>query len=121
GGAVVLVGHGAGGGGTAGDIAGPGAQQSAVGAVGPAGAEFRNRAALGGPDDAVGLGGNQALVVQAQEHEGLNKLGLDGGGPDRENGLSRENGRPLRNSPDVAGEGEVFQIVQKLLCKAVLG
>ena len=107
--------------GTAGDIAGPGAQQSAVWAVGPAGAELRHRAALGGPDDAVGLGGDQALVVQAQEHEGLDKLGLDGGGPDGEDGLPGEDGRSLRNRPDVAGEGEIFQIVQKLLRKAVLG
>ena len=107
----MLVGHGAGGGGAAGDVAGPGTQQSAVGAVGPAGAEFRHRAALSGPDDAVGLGGDEALVVEAQQHKGLNKLGLDGGGPNSEDGLAGEDGGALGHSPDVAGKAEGAQII----------
>ncbi len=120
GGAVELVGHGAGGAGAAGDIGGPGAQHGAVRPLGPAGAELGHRPALGRPDDAVGLGGDEGLVVQAQQHEGLDKLGLDGGGADGENGLPGEDGRALRHRPDVAGKAEVAQIVQKLLAEAAL-
>ena len=61
----MLVGHGAGGAGAAGDVGGPGAQDGAVRPLGPAGAELGHRTALRRPDDAVGLGGDEALVVQA--------------------------------------------------------
>ena len=121
GGAVPLVGHGAGGGGTAGDVAGPGAQQGAVRPLGPAGAELRHRPALGGPDDAVGLGGDQTLVVQGEEKEGLDKLSLDGGGTDGEDGLVGEDRGALGDGPDVAGELELPEEGQKLLAEAALG
>ena len=107
----MLIGHGTGGGGAAGDIAGPGAQQSAIGAVGPAGAELSHRTAFGRPDNAVGFGGDEALVVQAEQDEGLDKLGLNGGGPDGENGFVGENGSALGHGPDIAGEAEIPQIV----------
>ena len=120
-GAVPLIGHGAGGGGAAGDIAGPGPQQGAVGPLGPAGAEFRDGAPLGRPDDAVGLGGDQALVVQGEQQEGFNKLCLDGGGPDRKQRLTRENRGALRHGPDITGETEGAEKVQKILAEAALG
>ena len=88
---------------------------------GPAGAELGHRTALRRPDDAVGLGSDEALVVQAQQHEGLDELGLDGRGPHGEDGLPREDGGALRHGPDVAGETELAQIVQEGLGKAALG
>ena len=94
GGAVVLVGHGAGGGRAASDVGGPGAQDGSLRPLGPAGAELGHRTALRRPDDAVGLGSDEALVVQAQQHEGLDELGLDGRGPHGEDGLPREDGVP---------------------------
>ena len=116
----MLVGHGAGGGGTARDVGGPGAQQGPIRPMGPTGAELRHRTALRRPDDAVGLGGDQALVVEAEEHEGLDKLCLDGRRAHRQNGLAWEDGRPLRNGPNIAGKGKSAQIFQKLLGKTAL-
>ena len=86
----------------------------------PAGAELAHRPAVGGPDDAVGLGGDEGLVVQGEQQEGLDKLGLDGRGSYGEDGLPREDGGALRHGPDVAGEAEVPQVVQKLLAEAAL-
>ena len=60
-------------------------------------------------------------MIQGQQQVGFDELGLDGGGPDGEDGFPREDRSPLRHCPDVAGEGKVPQIVQKLLRKAVLG
>ena len=60
-------------------------------------------------------------MVQAQQHEGLDELGLDGRGPHGEDGLPREDGGALRHGPDVAGETELAQIVQEGLGKAALG
>src|SRR5699024_9740213 len=120
GGAVDLVGQGTGGAGAAGDIGRPGPQDGRVGALGPAGAELAHRPAVGGPDDAVGLGGDEGLVVQGEQQEGLDKLGLDGRGSYGEDGLPREDGGALRHGPDVSGEAEVPQVVQKLLAEAAL-
>ena len=97
------------------DVGGPGAGDGGVRPLGPAGAELQHRAALRRPDDAVCLGGDEALVVQAQQGEGLDELGLDGRGPDRQDRLPGEDGRPLGDGPDVAGELEMPQVVQKFL------
>ena len=75
---------------------------------------------VGGPDDAVGLGGDEGLVVYREQQEGLDKLGLDGGRPDGEEGLPGEDGGALGHRPDVAGEPEVLQILQKALAEAAL-
>ena len=87
---------------------------------GPAGSRTRPPAALGGPDDPVGLGGDEGLVVQGEEQEGLHKLGLDGGGPDGEQGLAGEDRGALGHRPDVPGEAEGAQEVQELLAEAAL-
>ncbi len=117
----MLVGHGAGGGGAAGDIGGPGAQQGAVGALGPAGAEL----ATGRPSAArtmrLDLVAMRHWWFRHQQHEGLDELGLNGGGADGEDGLPGEDGSALRHRPDVAGEAEGAQIVQKVLAEAALG
>ena len=91
-----------------------------VGALGPAGAELQHRAALGGPDDAVGLGGNEALVVDGQQGERLDRAAprWPGRGPPPAARL-REHRRALRHGVDIAGEAEVPQIVQKLLAEQV--
>ena len=58
--------------------------------------------ALGRPADAVGLGGDEALVVDGQQKECLNELGLDGLGPDGHYRLPGEDGRTLGDGPDIA-------------------
>ena len=116
---VELVGDGAGRPGAAADIRRPGPGDGPVGALGPAGAEFQHRPPLGRPDDAVGLGGDEALVVDGQQRKRLDELGLDGGGTDRHDRLLGEDGGPLGDCPDVAGEAEVLQVGQKLLGEQV--
>ena len=118
--AVQLVGDGAGRAGTAADVGRPGAGDGAVRALGPAGAELQHRPPLGRPDDPVGLGGDQALVVDGQQGERLDQLGLDGRSPDRHHRLPGEDGRPLRHGPDVPGKAEIPQVVQELLREQVL-
>ena len=85
------------------------------------GSRTRPPAALSCPHDPVGFRRDQALVVQTQKHKGLHELGLNGGSPDGQNGFAGENRRSLGNGPDVAGEGEVPQVVQKRLREAVFG
>ncbi len=118
--AVQLVGDRAGGACTAADISRPGSGDGAVRALGPAGAELQHRSPLGRPDDPVGLGGDQALVVDGQQGEGLDQLGLDGRRPDRHHRLPGEDRRPLRHRPDVARETEVPQVAQEILGEQVL-
>ena len=60
-------------------------------------------------------------MVQSEEDKGFDKLGLDGGGPDGEDGLVGEDRGALGDGPDVAGELEVLQKGQKLLAEAALG
>ena len=62
---------------------------AAIRPLSPAG-DIQHRAATGGTGDAVGLGGDQALVVDGQQREGLDELGLDGLGPDDDHGLTGE-------------------------------
>ena len=59
-------------------------------------------------------------MVQGEEDEGLHKLGLNGGGPDGENGLVGEHRGALGDGPDVTGEFEAPQKGQKFLAEAVL-
>ena len=54
-----------------------------------------------------------ALVVNGEQQEGFEQLGLDGRGADDHDGLAREDGRALGHGPDVAGEFEMPQIVQE--------
>ena len=88
--------------------------------MGPAGAKFRHRPALRRPNDTVGFGGNQGLVVQGEQQEGFDKLGLDSGCPNSEQGLAGEYGGALRHGPDVAGKPEVPEEVEELLAEAAL-
>ena len=54
-------------------------------------------------------------MVDGQQGERLNELGLDGGSPHGHHRLPGEDGRALGDGPDIAGEAEVAQIVQKRL------
>ena len=97
-----LVGNGAGGAFAAADVCRPGSGDGTVGALGPAGTELQHSPALGRPADAVGLGGDEALVVDGQQKECLNELGLNGLGPDGHYRLPGEDGRTLGDGPDIA-------------------
>ena len=72
----------------------PGAVNGAAGPLGPAGAKLQHRPSPGRPDDSIGLGGNEALVVDGQQQIGLQQLALDGGRPDGQNGLIGKDGGP---------------------------
>ena len=115
--AVHLVRDRAGGAGTAADVSGARAEDRPVGTLRAARAELEHRASLCGAADAAGLRGNQALVVDLQQQVRLHKLRLNGRGAHRDERLTREHGRALRHGPDITGEAEVFQIVQKCLTK----
>ena len=117
--AVELVGNGAGRAMAAADVRGSRAQDSGVRALRPAGTEFQHGASLGGTDNTVGLGGDQALMVHAQQQIRLHQLRLNGGRADGDNRLPGENGRSLRHRPDIAGKLEIGQIVQKILAEAL--
>jgi len=115
--AVYLVRDRAGGAGAAADVGSARAEDRTVRALCAAGAELEHRAALCRAADAAGLRGDQALVVDLQQQIRLHELRLDGGRAHRDERLAREHGRALRHGPDVAGEAEVFQIVQKCLAE----
>ena len=112
---VELVRQDAGGACAAADVGGTGTVHSAAGTLGPACAELQHPSALGSPDDAAGLGGDEALVVDGQQQEGLDELGLDGGSPDGDEGLIGEDRGAFGDGIDIAGELEVFQVGQELL------
>ena len=56
-------------------------------------------------------------MVHREQEIRLHELRLDRGGAHRNERLAREHRRALRHGPDVAGEAEVFQIVQKCLAE----
>ena len=113
--------HDAGGGAAAADVGGARAEVGSVIALGAACAELHDRAAGSGADDAAGLGGNQALMVEGDEQQRFQQLALDGRALDRDNRLLREDRHALLNGPDVAVQLEAGQIVQKLFIKGLGG
>ena len=117
--AVDLVGDGAGGPRHTADVGGSGPHHGGVHPLGPAGAELHDRPALRGPDHPVGLGSDEALVVDAQQSKGLDELGLRGGGPDGDQRLAGEHRRPLRHGPHVAGKAKAPQVIQEVLLEEV--
>ena len=115
--AVYLVRDRAGGAGAAADVGSARAEDRTVRALCAAGAELEHRAPVRRAADAAGLRGDQALVVDLQQQIRLHELRLNGGCAHRDERLTREHGRALRHGPDVAGEAEVFQVVQKCLAE----
>ena len=110
-----LIGNGAGGAVTAADIGSTGTQDSCVSTLRAAGTEFQNGSALSGTDNAVGLGCDQALMVNGQKQEGFDQLRLDRRRTDSHDGLSGEDGRAFRNGPDITGELKIAQVGQEFL------
>ena len=118
--AVELVRDGAGRADAAADVGGACADDGGVRTLRPAGAKLQHRPAAGGTVDAVGLRGDQALVIDGQQREGLDELRLDGGRAHNDHRLLREHGRPLRHGVNIAGEAEGAQIFQKFLAENAL-
>ena len=58
-------------------------------------------------------------MVDGQQREGLDELGLDGRGAHHHQRLTGKHGGTLGNGVDIAGEAEVPQIVQKLLAEQI--
>ena len=104
---------------TATDISGARTVYSAIEALCPAGAEFHHTAALSGAHDAVGLGGDQALMIDAQQQHRLDELRLNDRAAHDNDRLAGENGCPLRDSPNIAGKLEMPQIIKKCLAESV--
>ena len=115
-----LVGNGAGRTGAAADIGSPGAGDGGVRALCPAGTEFQHHTPLCRPNNAVGLGGHKALVVEDQQQEGLHQLCLNSRSPDSDDRLPGEDGSTLWDGPDVTREFEIAEIVQEPLGKQIL-
>ena len=60
-------------------------------------------------------------MVDAEEHHGFYKLGLNGRAPHGDNGLAGEDRRALGDGPNITGKFKVPQIVQKLPAEDMLG
>ena len=60
-------------------------------------------------------------MVEHQQDVSLDELRLDGGSTDDEDGFSGEDSGAFGDGPDVAGELEVLQVVQKFFDEAALG
>ena len=81
-------------------------------------AELEHCAALRRAGDAAGLGGDQRLVVDGEQHHGLHELRLDHRPGDSHQRLAGEHGRAFRHGPYVAFELEMAQVVEECLGKA---
>ena len=119
--AEVAGGHHAGGGAAATDVGGAGAEVGGVIALGTAGAELHDRAAGGRTHDAVGFGGDQALVVEGDQQQGLQQLALNGRAFHGNDRLLREDRHAFLDGPDVAVQLEVGQVVQEFLIECAGG
>ena len=60
-------------------------------------------------------------MVQIEQQVGLDKLCLNGGGADGEDGLPGEDGGTLGHGPDVASETKLQQELEKFLAEQTLG
>ena len=81
--------------------------------MGAAGAEFHDRPAGGGPHNPVGLGRNQALVVEGDQQQRFEQLALDGRALDRDDRLLREDRHALLDRPDVAVQLKVGEVIEE--------
>ena len=118
--AVHLIGERAGRTGAAANICRSCTNNRRICALSTAGAKLQYSASLGCPDNPAGLGGNHGLMVQGQQHISLYQLRLNGGGTNRQNGLTREYRGSFRHCINVAGEVEVPEIGQEALVENVL-
>ena len=100
------------------DVSRPGAVDGRHGTVGTAGAELHDRSAVRRADDAVGLGGDEALVVEEHQHGRLDELRLDDRAADMDDGFVREDRSAFGNGPHVAGKLEVPEVVEEVVREA---
>ena len=119
--AVDLVGNRAGGGRASADIRGARTEDRGVSALCASRAEFADRAAVCGTDDARGLRRDERLVVQNEQEIGLDELRLDRVAAHRNERLTRENDGSLGNCPHITREAEGAEIIEKFLREAVFG
>ena len=88
-------------------ISGPGADHRTGNPLGPAGTELHYRPPCRRPDDAVGLGGDTGLVVDAQQNESFHQLGFRRRGFrrrrfDRNDRFIGKYGSPFRNRVNIS-------------------
>ena len=88
-------------------------QQAGLAAVGAARAEIHDLAALRGRHDARGLAGDHRLVAQRREQIGLHDLRFDDRRGDAHQRLAGKHQRAFGHGPNVAGEAEVREVVEK--------
>ena len=74
-------------------------------------AELHYRSALRSPDNSVCLGGNKRLMIDIKQKQSFYKKQLGNRSADRNDRLFRENRRPFRYCPYVAGKPEIFKIL----------
>ena len=115
--AVKLVGNGTGGAVAAADIRGSGTQNCCIHALCPARTKFHHRTSLSRSYHPIGLGSDQALMIDTQQQEGFDQLGLDSRGTDSNDGFFGKYRRSFGNRPDIAGKVEICQIFQELLAE----
>ena len=89
---------------SASDVRSPRTVDGGVHVVCSAGAEVRDRAPSGRPDDAGCFSGYEGLVVELCENRGFDHLGIDERCRDRDDGLAREYDRAFVEGPYVAAE-----------------
>ena len=101
----------------AGNHSGSGAVNACVRSLGAAKSEFHNPVTLGCIYHPRCLGGNQRLVVDNIKKGGFNQLSLHNRRDDFDKGLTGKYNCAFRNSINIAGKMEIFQIFQKILFK----
>ena len=111
--AVDLIRDGTGGADASADVCGTGSGHGGGNALCTTGSKFHYGTSLGSTDDTAGFRGDEALVVQGEQDIGLDQLRLNRGSLYRHKRLHGENGSSFGNGPDISGEFEIGQILQK--------
>ena len=113
--AVVFAGHDVTGAGEAGEITGARDFHAGVAAVGAAQREVDHRPAACGMNATGRFGGDHALQMNLIDDEGLDDLRLDNRRGDFEHRFVFKKNPPFGNRPNLAGEFEICQIVEKVI------
>ena len=97
----------------------PCAVGAGVRSLGPAQSEFHYAVALGRIDDALRLGGNEALVIDDVKQCCLDELGLHNGSNDLDKRFPGKNHGSFWNGVDIACKAEFVEIAQEVLLKHI--
>lgn len=76
-------------------------------------AEFHDTAPFGGADNAVGLGGDQTLMIDQQKRHRFDQLCLNHGPAHDDQGFIGEYDGAFGHGPHIAGKFKVFEQLQK--------